>query len=345
MSQGCVFDLRHFTLHDGPGIRTAVFLKGCPLACPWCHNPEGRDPRPALLRRPERCVDCRACVEACAALRGAEALDPRQAGGGEACASCPDFGACARACPAEALQEVGRKLGAEALLALLRKDLPFYRESGGGATFTGGEPLAQPAFLRELLEGCRAEGIHAAVETSGFAAPATLLEIGQRADLLLYDLKEADAARGSALTGVDYGLCLDNLRLAAEAAAEDPGFARLAIRMPIIPGLNDGEASLRAAAELVASLPASLPARADAALSAGSGTARRAAVGAPPAEVAGPSRGLPVHLLPYHEAARGKYRLWKLDYPLAGTASPDAAAMAAALAIFTERGLCARIGG
>jgi len=315
MRTGLVFDLRRNSAHDGPGIRTSVFLKGCPLACPWCHNPEGRAARPEILKRPDRCVGCLSCAAACPL-----GLDPRAAAGSPACAACPDFGACARACPAEALQEVGRRMSVEEVMAEIRADRAFYEASGGGATFTGGEPLAQAGFLGELLDACRAEGIHSAVETSGYATEEVVLDIGRRADLLLFDLKQADRARGSAQTGVDYGLCLDNLAALAAAGAEEGGYARLVLRLPIVPGMNDDAEELRAAAELAAGLPS-------------------------PFSAEGRRRGREVHLLPYHDSARGKYTLWGLDYALEGRAVPEAGAMAAARDLFAARGLEARIGG
>jgi len=327
MSAGLVFDIRKFSVHDGPGIRTAVFLKGCPLDCPWCHNPEGRDPTPAILRRPERCVLCRACDKACPL-----GLDPRQEAGGPDCAACPDFGACARACPAESLQEVGRRMTVEALMGELRKDRTFYDESGGGVTFTGGEPLSQPGFLGELLDACRAEGIRTAVETSGYAKRSVLLDIARRTDLLLFDLKIPDAERATKVLGVDYRVCLDNLRAVALAAAtgaadglagggaayEAGGIAGrrrsapVIVRMPFVPGYNDSAADLAAVSDFV--------------------------------KEAGPGV-LGIHLLPYHASARGKYKLWNIEYRLAALEAPGDAAIDAALTVLSAGGVPARRGG
>lgn len=312
MSGGIVFDIRKFSVHDGPGIRTAVFLKGCPLSCPWCHNPEGRDSRPAILKRPDRCVLCHACDKACPL-----GLDPRRQAGSAVCAACPDFGTCARACPAEALQEVGHRYSVETVMAEIRKDRPFYDESGGGVTFTGGEPLAQAAFLLEILDACRSEGIHTAIETSGYSTAAIVKEIAARADLLIFDVKYGEAERGRKAVGVDYGVCLDNLAVAAEAAARaasgaGPRSASIVVRMPFIPGWNDSSAELADIAKIVRS--------------AGTG-------------IAG------MELLPYHDSARGKYRLWNIDYPLAALEVPGDTAVEAALSTLSAAGVSARRGG
>jgi pyruvate formate lyase activating enzyme len=317
MESGIIFDIRKFSLHDGPGIRTAVFLKGCSLSCPWCHNPEGRDPSPSVLRRADRCVGCRSCAAACPL-----GIDPRAEAGSDRCASCPEFGACARACPAEALQEVGIRLTVSEVMEAVRQDRAFYDETGGGVTFTGGEPLAQPGFLIELLEACAAQRISAAVETSGHAATPVVLDVARRTDLLLFDLKTADPALGSALTGGEYSLCLKNLEAAARARVLDPATAEIVVRMPIVPGQNDGTRDIEAAADFVSRL----------ALQAG-GAARPG------------SRHLSVCLLPYHDLAWGKHRLWGLEYPLGETSAPDAAALEVMIGIFAARGVPARIGG
>jgi pyruvate formate lyase activating enzyme len=249
-------------------------------------------------------------------------MDPHIDAGGERCSACPHFGACARACPAEAIQQVGCRMTVAEVMEIIRQDRPFYEESGGGVTFTGGEPLAQPSFLIALLEACAAEGIHAAIETSGYAAPEIVLDAARRADLLLFDLKTADAVRGSAFTGVDYGLCLANLEAAARAKALDAGCAGVVVRMPIIPGQNDSEREIEEAADFVARLA-------------------RAANGA----LRPGSDPLSVSLLPYHGSAKGKCRLWGIEYPLSETVAPDEAALEAAVDIFASRGLVARRGG
>lgn len=297
---GLVFDIRKYSIHDGPGIRTAVFLKGCPLRCLWCHNPEGLSSEPEILRRPDRCVSCGACARACPL-----GLDPRTSAGSERCSACPAFGACAEACPAEALQLVGRRMSVEEVMAELRKDLPFYEDSGGGATFTGGEPLAQPEFLLELLRACRAEGIRSALDTSGWASRGLLLEAGALADLVLFDLKLTDDARHRAATGVPGLPILDNLTALAASGA------RIVLRVPLIPGINDAPGDLESAARYAASLGAEIK----------------------------------LHILPYHDSGRGKYALRGAAYPMGDAREPSHEASRAAMGVFERAGLAVTIGG
>ncbi|HAE21316.1 MAG TPA: hypothetical protein DCG47_03200, partial [Spirochaetaceae bacterium] len=234
--RGLIFDIRRNSYHDGPGLRTTVFLKGCPLSCAWCHNPEGLSPLPELLFRPLRCIDCDACANACA-----KGLLPRElAAGGDPTARgragsyipgaafgadssekslrspCADCAApCAEACPSEALQLMGRAIGLSDLMAELRADKVFYEASGGGVTFSGGEPLAQAGFLSAVLDACRAEGIKTAIETSSYAKPTIFMNAALKTDLLLLDLKVMDAARHRAYTGRSNFLILENIQSAA----------------------------------------------------------------------------------------------------------------------------------
>lgn len=242
MATGIIFDIRRYSIHDGPGIRTAVFFKGCPLACAWCHNPESQSYRPELLLRSGRCISCGSCVGACQP----DAIDNLYGVDRERCINC---GKCVIVCPAEARELVGRQLSVNEVMAEIDSDRVFYDQSGGGVTFTGGEPLAQPRFLLDLLTACRRRGLHTAVDTSGYAPWPILNETRPLADLFLYDLKLMDDARHIQWTGVSNVEILSNLRRLSEAGHQ------ILVRIPVIPGINDDEANLRAAGEFLVSLP------------------------------------------------------------------------------------------
>ncbi len=303
MISGTVFDIRRYSVHDGPGIRTTVFLKGCPLRCLWCHNPEGLSFSPEVLRRSERCIACGACVRACP--RG---IDPRAEAGGPRCEGCPNFGACAEACPADALQLVGQRMSIPAVMDAVRADIPFYEESGGGVTFSGGEPLAQPEFILGLLEACRAEGIRSALDTSGFADRDLVVRAGTLADIVLFDLKLLDESRHRAVTGVSNVPILANLSALYEAGAH------VLLRLPLIPGINDAPVDLEQMARSIASL----------------------------ASGAGPQKA---HILPYHSAAKGKYSLRGKTYAMGDTPEPSAEDLQRAAAVFEAAGISVTIGG
>jgi pyruvate formate lyase activating enzyme len=185
------------------------------------------------------------------------------------------------------------------------------------------------SFLLELLDACRSEGIRSAIETSGFTALDSLVDVARRTDLLLYDLKTADPLRGVELTGVDYRRSLDNLSALAMASAADPSLADIVVRMPLVPGMNDSSADLEAAIAFVAALGRDKE---------GCGSGAEIKAGRV-------ERSYEVHLLPYHSAAKGKYGLWGLDFPLAETKAPDAESLEKAIALFAAGGIAARIGG
>ncbi len=231
MTTGMVFNIQRYSIHDGPGIRTTVFLKGCPLACAWCHNPESLRSQPEVVFRPERCLKCGWCVPACPR----QALSLGSDGWRRESSRCDGCGACAAVCPAEAVEVIGRRLTVAEVLAEVEKDRVFYGESGGGITVSGGEPLAQPDFLASLLAASRSRGLHTVVDTSGYALWPVLERILPDTSLFLYDLKHLDEAEHRRWTGVSNGLILENLsRLAGTGAAVE-------IRMPVIPGVNDSD--------------------------------------------------------------------------------------------------------
>ena len=233
-----MFDIKRYALHDGPGIRVSVHLKGCPLSCLWCHNPESQSFQPQLLFRPERCVMCRMCVDAC----------PNGAVSAEIKTNyklCDGSGKCADVCPADAREICGRETAADGVMRAVMKERIFFEQSGGGVTLSGGEPLAQFDFAMALLEECKKNGIQTAVDTCGFVDSRNLLAAAAMTDIFLYDVKHMDAERHRELTGVDNEVIKSNLVRLGESGA------RINARVPFIPGVNADEANVRATGEFL----------------------------------------------------------------------------------------------
>lgn len=243
---GRIFEVQRFSIHDGPGIRTTVFLQGCPLRCLWCHNPEGMSFRPGVSFDAEKCIGCGYCFGACEQgghkrnEAGAHVLDR------SVCRGC---GKCAAECYAGALEVIGREVSAGEVVREAMRDEAFYRTSGGGLTLSGGEPLAQIEFAEAILIGARAAELHCAVETSGYVEFERFRRLMPLVDLFLYDIKETDEKRHLAYTGMPAGLGVENLRALHELGAA------ILVRLPIVPGLNDREEHFAGVAELVKSLP------------------------------------------------------------------------------------------
>ncbi len=229
LGTGIIFDIKKYALHDGPGIRTTVFLKGCPLCCLWCHNPEGIGATPQILYNNRRCIACGECLSVCPE----GALSITSEGITTDSAMCKSDGTCAEICPAEARELVGKTALPEDILDTIKKDIPFYDQSGGGVTFSGGEPLMQPNFLLECLTLCGQEGIHRAVDTTGYAKLESIKQIAMQTDLFLYDLKLMDSEKHKQFTGVSNHSILNNLKYLARSGAQ------IIIRFPLIPGIND----------------------------------------------------------------------------------------------------------
>ena len=301
LTSGIVFNISRYAIHDGPGIRTTVFLQGCPLSCWWCQNPESMAREPHLSLREGRCIGCRMCVEACP--RNAISMtDDGPATDASLCQKCFE---CADICPADAREVVGRSMTVAEVMEEVRKDTAFYDESGGGVTFSGGEPLMQPAFLMELLEACGRLDIHRTVDTCGYAGRSILLQAAEKTDLFLYDLKHMDPEIHEKYTGVSNEPILENLRaLSCRDVA-------VRIRFPLIPGVNDDWKNVERLGAFLQGL----------------------------------HRVFCVDILPYHDVARSKYKRFGFDYRLGQVQTLDPARLREIAAALSTYGLCVTVGG
>ncbi|MFW6156504.1 MAG: glycyl-radical enzyme activating protein [Armatimonadota bacterium] len=240
---GTIFDIDQTALHDGPGVRMTVFLKGCPLTCAWCHSPESQARAPEVVWYETRCAHCGACVNACPQrIRRPGLIAPEDR------ARCTVCGACVEACPTGALEVTGREVTAGEIAEMAERLKPFFARTGGGVTITGGEPTAQADFAYAIAALCGKADIHVALETCGLAARETIEHLAEVVDLWLYDLKLADSAAHEQYTGARNEAIIENLRSLIDCGAE------VVVRVPLIPGVNDDEATVREIAELAAEL-------------------------------------------------------------------------------------------
>jgi pyruvate formate lyase activating enzyme len=243
MSSINIFDIQHFCVQDGPGIRTSVFMKGCPLRCKWCHNPESQSSRPNLLYYQQKCIGCGMCERVCSqkvhTLSKGHSIDRNK------CILCKK---CADTCPTNALAIAGESRDINDIMAEITRDKRFYSASGGGVTFTGGEPFLQSEALREMLKLCKEENINTAVETSCYVEPKMFQAISLLSDIMICDLKAVSANLHQELTGVDNRLILDNLNWLAKAYQ-----GQAWIRIPIIPGHNDSDDEIRKISQFISS--------------------------------------------------------------------------------------------
>jgi pyruvate formate lyase activating enzyme len=302
---GLILHLEKMALFDGEGLRTVVFLKGCPLRCQWCSTPESQSPAPQLGYDPLRCTGCQSCVAVCPrqSIRAAEdgqgvVTDPA------ACRLCFE---CVPVCPSKARKAFGRQVSAARIVAEVEKDDIFFFHSGGGITISGGEPLMQADFVRAVLAECRRRGLHTAIETSGHASWGQFEKLLPFLDTVIIDVKAMDPRRHRTLTGQDNALILENLRrLDASDAAVD-----LFIRIPLIPGRNADPDNLRATGRFCKEL----------------------------------RKFRELHLLPYHRLGVASYRLLGRPYALEDLEGPDPAEVEAAAESLRQMGLTVKIGG
>jgi pyruvate formate lyase activating enzyme len=239
---GIVFKFQRHSLHDGPGIRTLVFLKGCPLRCLWCFNPESQKIEPEIVHYTQKCIGCNLCVNACPIPTAIEDREGVKFINRESCDNC---GQCAAACPAGGMVRIGRRMGVDAVMDTIAKDKVFYDKSGGGVTLSGGEATFQADFTGMILKRCRSSGIHTAIETCGYADWASLGRIVATTDLVLYDLKIMDAKKHRRYTGVGNKIILENAKKIARSNTP------MIIRIPVIPGFNDSRENLSETAAFI----------------------------------------------------------------------------------------------
>jgi pyruvate formate lyase activating enzyme len=241
IEKGYVFDVKRYAVDDGPGIRTTVFMKGCPLRCWWCHNPESQVLKPELMFKANRCIGCGECLTICQrnAISGFAkriSIDRKQ---------CNLCGKCIQKCPADALMIVGKETNVSEVIREVERDRAFYEESHGGVTFSGGEPLMQIGFLNTLLEKCKDLDFHTAVDTSGYASQKSVDKIKNKVDLFLYDLKLMDDKKHRKYTGVTNKLILENFKRLANAGS------RILVRVPVVPGINSDKDNINRIAEFM----------------------------------------------------------------------------------------------
>ena len=232
---GMIFNIQKFSINDGPGIRTVVFFKGCPLKCTWCANPESQEPRLQILWDEKKCLHCETCVRSCPTLavkklNGKILVDPKKCSGAGVCS---DHGICIARCPAHALKPEGERKTVSEIMKVVLQDLPFYEESDGGVTLSGGEATMQPQFTIELLKALKEKKIHTAIETTGFTSPAIFRRIVEYLDLILFDIKHWDEAKHKEKTGVSNTPILQNMKYAIDIGKE------VLPRLPVIPNYNN----------------------------------------------------------------------------------------------------------
>lgn len=298
---GKLFAIKRFSLHDGPHLRTTVFFKGCSLDCHWCHNPEGISRRLRTVSSVDHCIGCGECIIHCPQ----QALSLGANGVERAIDKCDSCGECVQHCPALVHELTGWQTTVDEVMGEIRKDMPFFDQSGGGVTFSGGEPFDQPEFLMALLMACRELSIHRTIDTSAYASRDHLLAAAEIADLMLCDIKHMDSVQHKKYTGVGNERILRNIRLLADSRCE------LRIRLPLIPGVNDSRDNIAATIQFIKQL----------------------------------QNVSSVDVLPYHQAAKAKYKKLGTVYP--GDTIPALAnsTLEQTVVMLKQHGLQAVVGG
>jgi len=302
MNQPFIFDIKRYAINDGPGIRIVIFLKGCNLNCAWCHNPESISAETERMYAPAKCIQCGTCVMACPE----KAITLTPDGIITDAERCNMNGRCAEVCPTKAIEISGHSMSVAEIMNEIEKERVFFDQSGGGVTFSGGEPLLQSKFLIELLDECGKSGIHRAVDTAGLIHSEIILEVAKRTDLFLYDLKMMDSEKHRKWIGIPNEKILENLKVLAETGV------KIIIRIPLVGGVNDDAENMEATARFVASL---------------SGEKKE------------------VNLLPYHKIAQTKYQKLGRPDEFQLLEEPSKEAQMLAIAIFQKYGIRASIGG
>ncbi|MBN1925423.1 MAG: glycyl-radical enzyme activating protein [Prolixibacteraceae bacterium] len=300
--ESLIFDIKHYSINDGPGIRTTVFLKGCPLSCIWCHNPESFSPRKEKMYWKSKCIGAQECVKNCP--NQALTLTPQGiVSDNSKCSLC---GICSEVCPSKAIEISGKNYSVAELLKIFEKDRLAFDQSGGGVTFSGGEPFMHYQLLMELLEACGEQGFHRAVDTSGYTKTEYIINAAKHTDLFLYDFKLFDSMKHKKYTGVSNELILKNLKELSKTGAE------INLRIPLIGGINTDVENLERSAIFIA-------------------------------ELAGEKKT--VNLLPYHNIASGKYKRLGKEYNFKQLIEPFEEEIKQARDIFIKAGLTVFIGG